>query len=151
MNLRCFKIHLTYSCRSIFLELTFKRLYLSVESGLFLKPHTFSPDSCEWDLKLLWRERCQNNAFSVTVFSGFVQPIRVKKVAGFKKISRFLRKSLRSLRVCPHGAGGTSGRRSMRASSLEAGLVKKGELSTTSLEFEYLHRKKSMRNADWRR
>ena len=94
MNLRCFKIHLTYSCRSIFLELTFKRLYLSVESGLFLKPHTFSPDSCEWDLKLLWRERCQNNAFSVTVFSGFVQPIRVKKVAGFKKISRFLRKSL---------------------------------------------------------
>ena len=36
----------------------------------------------------------------------------------------------------------------MRASSLAAGLVKKGELATTSLEFEYLHRKKSMRNAD---
>ena len=37
----------------------------------------------------------------------------------------------------------------MRASSLAAGQEKKGELATTtSLEFEYLHRKKSMRNAD---
>ena len=79
VNLRCFKIHLTYSCRSIFLEVTFKRLYLSVKSRLFLKPHTFPPDSCEWDLKPLWRERFQNNAVSVTGFSGFVQPIRVKK------------------------------------------------------------------------
>ena len=29
----------------------------------------------------------------------------------------------------------------MRESSLAAGLEKKGELATTSLEFEYLHRK----------
>ena len=55
---------------------------------------------------------------------------------------------LRSLRVCPHGAGGTPGRCTMRASSLAAGQEKKGELATTCLEFEYLHRKKSMRNAD---
>ena len=28
---------------------------------------------------------------------------------------------------------------------------KEGGLATTSLEFEYLHRKKSMQNADWQR
>ena len=31
------------------------------------------------------------------------------------------------------------------------GREKEGDLATTSLEFEYPDRKKSMRNADWRR
>ena len=36
--------------------------------------------------------------------------------------------------------------------ALVAGQEKEGELATTtSLEFEYLHSKKSMRNADWQR
>ena len=28
---------------------------------------------------------------------------------------------------------------------------KEGEIATTALEFEYLHQKKSIRNADWQR
>jgi len=33
--------------------------------------------------------------------------------------------------------------------TLAAGREKEGELATTPLEFKYLHRKKSMQNADW--